>query len=143
MKKILLLLLLMGCVMFGSISSDMTRPTSFSHVTIAETLSDPQYVGHGVILTGAVTADIGIGPLGWFRLKDTTGVISVVNLNALPEDHHLIELWATLHQLLAVGHTHVVVLVAKRWREIPAQGNPTPDAEDTFHNSLQNGKSHY
>lgn len=134
MKKIAILSLLLGFVMLGTMGSDTPAHTAFSPVTVAEALNNPRYVGQGIILTGTVTADVGIGSLGWFRLKDATGTISVLNLSTVPEDHHSIELWATLHQILALGHTRVVVLVAKKWTDLPAQGIPHAGAETPFHN---------
>ena len=124
MKTNFLFLLLVISCPAGSVSREPTQAPCPPCVTVREAISDPKFVGHEIALTGTAVSVIALGTLGWFRLDDGTGTISVTISGAVPRDSEGIHVVGILHQVVVLGHLRKVVLRAERWQRVSAPETP-------------------
>jgi hypothetical protein len=125
--NVILLLLVTSCPL-GHCAHGPAQAAAPAHVTVNQALSCPEIVGHDVALAGTVRSVLAVGTLGWFRLDDGTGTISVTMLGAVPRDGEHIQLEGLVHQVLVFGHKREIVLRAKGWRPAPPAGTSNKPA---------------
>ena len=90
------------------------RCDSLFTTPIHKILADPRdYVGKTVTVSGEVTQVFGLVFIKYFKMRDTTGEITVVTEKPLPKVGAKIKVEGSVKEALSIGDQQVVVIVEK------------------------------
>jgi aspartyl/asparaginyl-tRNA synthetase len=81
---------------------------------IRKVLEDPRdYAGKTVTVSGEVTRVLNLAFIKYFKIRDTTGEITVVTEKPLPKVGSKIKVKGTVKEAFSIGDQQVVVIVEK------------------------------
>lgn len=108
---LILAAVLTGCAARGA------QPGAPPVVSVANAKGSPAYVGKAVLLTGVATSVVGVAGIGKFRLADPTGSITCSCACTLPLEGEHIAIVGVPHQVVVLGRTRVLLVIAKGWHD--------------------------